>query len=85
VFWSPKYFFRILILNYGSGTGRPINYGSDRVRILPVLFAATEKKISWQIGKQNEKDNCLYLLGAHLPGGNLEEEAASVQVMGAVP
>jgi hypothetical protein len=44
-----KYFFRILvcgagILNYGSGSRKPINYGSDQIRILPEHFSPNEKK-----------------------------------------
>jgi hypothetical protein len=40
VLWIRKYFFRIrtrgsVILN--SGSGRPINYGSGRIRILPEI------------------------------------------------
>jgi hypothetical protein len=43
VLWIRKYFFRIRIrgykiLNYGSEFGRPINYGSSWIRILPGHF-----------------------------------------------
>ncbi len=42
-----KYFLRIsrsADLNYGSGSGRQINYESGRIRILPGYFVAMLKK-----------------------------------------
>ncbi len=41
VFRVRKYFFRIcgsVVMNYGSGSERPIYYGSGRIRILPLHF-----------------------------------------------
>jgi hypothetical protein len=51
-----KYFFliricRSVILNYGSGSRRPINYEHGQIRILSVHFVVTEKKICCQIRK----------------------------------
>ncbi len=45
--WIQKYFIRIRIrrsvnLIYGSGSRRPINYGSGRVKILLEHFVAAE-------------------------------------------
>jgi hypothetical protein len=57
--WIRKYFFRIRIwitirgsvtFNNGSGSRRPINCESGRIRILTLTFLWTEKKICRQIG-----------------------------------
>jgi hypothetical protein len=48
--WIRRYFFRIhgsMILNYGSGSGRPVNYG---IRTQPKNLLWTLKKICCQIG-----------------------------------
>jgi hypothetical protein len=49
VLWIRKFFFWIwirgsVILKYGSGSRRRIDYGSGRIRILLDIFVATEKK-----------------------------------------
>ncbi len=48
VFRIRKYLFRIsgiVILKYGFGSGRPINYGSGRIRILLGHIVAIEKYV----------------------------------------
>jgi hypothetical protein len=48
VLWIRNYFFRILgsvVLNYGSGSRRPINYGFGRIRIPPDIFVVVDKNM----------------------------------------
>jgi hypothetical protein len=50
-----KYFYRIrirgaVILTYGSRSRRPINYGSDRIRILPDIFVPNETAANKPVG-----------------------------------